>query len=120
MADPVPCRAEVSRGWGCCPLQGPLLSPLPVAVGRGRLCKIQRGNVVLYKGEIKQDCVKAQRVRLPGFNISHGCHEGRRQGSRAGTSPPSSCSRSLCPLKAWFGASLPSLLVACGDRGGIE
>lgn len=77
MADPVPCRAEVSRGWGCCPLQGPLLSPLPVAVGRGRLCKIQRGNVVLYKGEIKQDCVKAQRVRLPGFNISRGCREGR-------------------------------------------
>lgn len=78
MADPVPCRAEVSRGRGCCPLRGPLSSPLPVAVGRGRLCKIQQGNVVLYKGEIKQDCVKAQRVRLRGFSVSRGCRGGGR------------------------------------------
>lgn len=113
MADPVPCRAEVSRGRGCCPLRGPLSSPLPVAVGRGRLCKIQRGNVVLYKGEIKQDCVKAQRVRLRGFSVSRGCRGG---GTGVLHPLPALAHHSLCPRGAWFGASLPCPLVAAGTE----
>lgn len=55
--------------WGASgralPAAGSPLFPLPSPRAGGSFVKYSGEKMVLYKGKIKQDCVKAQRVRLP-------------------------------------------------------